>query len=213
MEWLMANIQLRTVKGTFFVNGHYSSHINEPIFCLEFYLEMIQTLFCVCLLDCSLSVDHMYATIARHAAISSSSTSFTPGLNSLPPHSLHLKLSCWQHADGPPFAGRCHITTAHRLDIHDSNITHKTCNPPTSLCRSVAGRLPFFFCMHPTLYVPAPCCSSPLQIITSRYVSSSLEGVLKLPNPPITHSTHIQGAQPSSLWHQHAAVVSPARHQ
>jgi len=90
----MANIQLRTVKGTFFVNGHYSSHINEPIFCSEFYLEMVQTLFCVCPLDCSLSVDHTCATIARHAAISSSSTSFTPGLNSSPPHSSHLKLSC-----------------------------------------------------------------------------------------------------------------------
>jgi len=35
-------------QGSFFVNGHYSSHINETNFCLEFYLEMVQTLFCAC---------------------------------------------------------------------------------------------------------------------------------------------------------------------
>jgi len=40
----------------------------RPFFCLEFYLEIVQTLFCACplpLMDCSLSVDHLHATHAN----------------------------------------------------------------------------------------------------------------------------------------------------
>jgi len=188
----MANIQLRTVKGSFFVNGHYSSHINETIFCLEFYLEMVQTLFCACPLYCSLSVDHMCATITCHAAISLSSSS--------PPVSTPRPLTChtskypadnMQMAHPSPANATSQVHTASTSVIptsHTRRATHLHCQAGLLLADSLFR--PHSFAIRTSLPLAVPHLHRSSHLITSQVCWRES---YSSPTPPIAHSIHIRG--------------------
>jgi len=184
---------IKDCQGSFFVNGHYSSHINETNFCSEFYLEMVQTLFCACLLYCSLSVDHTCATIAHYAAISSSSSS--PPVSTPCPHTRHTSkypADDTQVAHPSPADATSQVHTASTSVIpmsHTRRATHLRRWAGLSLADSLFR--PHSFAIHtsPPLAVPHLCRSS--HLVTSRV---RWREPYSSPTPPIAHSIHIRGA-------------------
>jgi len=144
MEQLMVIFQLRSIKGSYYLNGHYLLHSVFPIIFWSFICGIHPNLVLCPPSTCDTSAPchhHMPHLHLCHppppspqfylVALSKSSTCRTSN-----PTANDTRIALPLLADA---------TRAHHLNSCDSNVTHKTRTPPTLPHGSVAGRLPLFF--------------------------------------------------------------------
>jgi len=144
MEQLMVIFQLRSIKGSYYLNGHYSLHSVFPIIFWSFICGIHPNLVLrpPSTRDTSAPCHHHMPRLHlcrppppsprfRLVALSKSSTCRTSN-----PTANDTQIALPLPADA---------TRARHLNSCDSNVTHKTHTPPTLLHGSVAGRLPLFF--------------------------------------------------------------------